>query len=184
MKKGRGKEFSIFLDKAKNYATRAHRSTNHKYDGRSYVTHLEIAYEYGEKYRHLIPEEVLENVLAAIWAHDVIEDCRETYNDVKYNLNEDVANLVYAVTNEKGRNRKERANEKYYKGIRETPFALYVKLCDLLANVKYSFDNNSSMIDMYKKEWPHFKEKTYSKKYKEMFEELSSYLDEIKIENN
>lgn len=51
---------------------------------------------------------------------------------------EDVADIVYAVTNEKGKNRSERANEKYYQGIRENKLAVIVKICDRLANALYS----------------------------------------------
>ena len=37
------------------------------------------------------------------------------------------AEIVYALTNDKGRTRKERAGEHYYAGIRETPYAPFVK---------------------------------------------------------
>jgi (p)ppGpp synthase/HD superfamily hydrolase len=84
--------------------------------------------------------------------HDTIEDCRLTYNDVKQVAGEKVANIVYAVTNEKGKNRKERANEAYCDGIRKTMWAKYVKLCDRLANVQYSYDNMSRMYSVYQKE--------------------------------
>jgi hypothetical protein len=33
--------------------------------------------------------------------HDVIEDCRETCNDVKKATNEEIAELAYALTNKK-----------------------------------------------------------------------------------
>lgn len=105
-----------------------------------------------QKYIDCIPKEAHNDVLAACWLHDTIEDCRLTYNDVKQVAGETVANIVYAVTNEKGRNRKERANEAYYDGIRKTMWAKYVKLCDRLANVQYSYDNMSRMFDVYQKE--------------------------------
>jgi hypothetical protein len=88
-------------------------------------------------------------ILAACWAHDVIEDCRQTYNDVKEQLGERVADIVYALTNEKGRTRRERANDQYYWGIRETPGAVYVKLCDRIANMTYSWINGSPMFRKY-----------------------------------
>jgi hypothetical protein len=69
--------------------------------------------------------------------------------------------IVYALTNDKGRTRAERAGENYYKGIRETPYAPFVKLCDRLANVTYScsIDSGTSgnrMREVYKHEMPHF----------------------------
>jgi hypothetical protein len=100
--------------------------------------------------------------------HDSIEDARLTYNDVMKTargmLTEEQAflatEIVYALTNDKGRTRAERAGEKYYKGIRETPYAPFVKLCDRLANVTYSCagvdGSNIRMKEVYKSEMPHF----------------------------
>jgi (p)ppGpp synthase/HD superfamily hydrolase len=90
--------------------------------------------------------------LLACWGHDLIEDCRVSYNDVKDALGQEVADIIYAVSNEKGKTRKERANDKYYEGIRYTPGAVFVKLCDRIANVQYSKMTGSRMFEMYKKE--------------------------------
>ena len=68
--------------------------------------------------------------------------------------------IVYALTNDKGRTRAERAGEKYYQGIRETPYAPFVKLCDRLANITYSCtgegNKGTRMREVYKGEMPHF----------------------------
>ena len=70
------------------------------------------------------------------------------------------AEIVYALTNEKGRSRAERAGEKYFQGIRETPYAPCVKLADRLANTTYSYrcSNalNAHMKDVYREELPQF----------------------------
>jgi (p)ppGpp synthase/HD superfamily hydrolase len=92
----------------------------------------------------------------AIWGHDLIEDTRVSYNDVKDQLGQEAADIIYAVSNEKGKNRKERANAKYYEGIWNTPGAVFVKLCDRIANVQYSKMTKSRMFEMYKKENDHF----------------------------
>ena len=72
------------------------------------------------------------------------------------------AEIAYALTNDKGRTRAERAGEKYYQGIRETPYAPFVKLADRLANITHSFthtnDSNSHMKTVYANELPHFLE--------------------------
>ena len=68
--------------------------------------------------------------------------------------------IVYALTNDKGRTREERAGEKYYQGIRETPYAPFVKLADRLANTTYSCthanNTNNRMKEIYARELPHF----------------------------
>jgi (p)ppGpp synthase/HD superfamily hydrolase len=97
-----------------------------------------------------------EACLLAVWGHDLIEDTRVSYSDVKNHLNQEAADIIYAVTNEKGKNRKERANEKYYEGIRNTPGAVFVKLCDRIANVQYSKMTKSEMLKMYDLENDHF----------------------------
>jgi (p)ppGpp synthase/HD superfamily hydrolase len=96
------------------------------------------------------------SVLMAAWGHDLIEDTRVSYNDVKNHLGQEAADIIYALTNEKGKNRKERANDKYYEGIRNTPGAVFVKLCDRIANVQYSKMTKSRMFEMYKNENPEF----------------------------
>ena len=72
------------------------------------------------------------------------------------------AEIVYALTNDKGRTRAERAGERYYQGIRQTPYAPLVKLADRVANMTYSatHDNadNVHMREVYRRELPHFLE--------------------------
>lgn len=165
------------LEKAKLYAQKCHAETNHLYGGTNpYSVHLEMVVEVAYQFLHLIPEIDHENVLAGCWVHDCIEDCRQTYNDVKSATNTDVAELAYALTNEKGKSRKERANDKYYEGIQNTPHATFIKLCDRIANIQYSKQEGSSMMNVYKSEYEEFSDKLYDTKYSEMFVYLKSLL--------
>ena len=67
-----------------------------------------------------------------------------TYNDVLLVANmfmteyqaKMAAEIVYALTDEKGRNRAERGSEKHYEDIRNTLYAPFVKLCNRYANTK------------------------------------------------
>lgn len=164
------------LETAQEYAIKCHLGTAHEYDGKPYTFHLRMVVSVADSFIHLIPEQNRETVLAACWCHDVIEDCRQTYNDVKNVCGIEVAEIVYALTNEKGKNRKERANEKYYAGIRETPYAAFVKICDRLANVKYSKDSGSSMLDKYRREQMEFYKSLYQQRYVNMFLEIENLL--------
>ena len=167
---------SELVTKAKSYAIKCHTETNHKYDGKPYEIHLQMVVDYACKYAYLVDDSALESVIASAWTHDTIEDCRQTYNDVKNELGIQVAEITYALTNEKGRTRKERANSFYYDGIRNTPFAGYVKLCDRLANVKYSSENGSRMIEAYRKEHEHFMSELSCVGFQPMWDELSELL--------
>jgi (p)ppGpp synthase/HD superfamily hydrolase len=152
-----------------------HTNTNHYYDTYlPYRFHLEMVDTVAEQFEHLLDDtldyytgEVItfqrDNPISlrqacrlGTYSHDLIEDTRTSYNDVKNRLGQEVAGIVYALTNEKGKTRKERANDKYYEGIRNTPGATFVKLCDRIANVQYSKLTKSRMFEMYKKENENF----------------------------
>ena len=152
------------------YAIEAHAKVNQTYDGKPYSVHLMMAIVEGMKFIHILPEERREDVLHALLLHDTIEDCRLTRNDILKISNEKVSDLVYAVTNEKGRNRRERANPKYYRGIRNEQDATLVKMCDRLANVAYSRNNlpDSRMFDLYKRENESFLKHLFPNKEQEI----------------
>lgn len=174
---------SKVIHKAMRYAITCHHETNHLYDGLPYKTHLKMTFDFGCKYAYLLPVEGVELALAACWLHDTIEDCRQTYNDVKAVCGVEVAEIVYALTNEKGKSRKERANNKYYEGIRSTPYAQFVKICDRLANVQYSYNTKSRMLAVYANELADFKKELWHPSYKEMFDELELLTSRAEVVN-
>ena len=140
-----------------------HVKTNHWYDTYlPYEFHLRMVAKAAQDFIHLLPNSndgetsFADNVVLAAYGHDLIEDTRVSFNDVKEVLGLQAADIIYAVSNEKGKNRKERANDKYYEGIRNTPGAVFIKLCDRIANVQYSKMTGSRMFEMYKKENPEF----------------------------
>jgi (p)ppGpp synthase/HD superfamily hydrolase len=134
-----------------------HRKTNHMYDFYlPYEFHLRMVIRICEKFKHLLPNDLKEVCHIACWGHDLIEDTRTSFNDCVKVLGDKASEIIYAVTNEKGRNRAERANDKYYEGIRNTPGAVFVKLCDRIANVQYSKIVGSEVFKMYKKENENF----------------------------
>ena len=165
-----------------SFAIEAHNNTNHLYDGRPYSVHLAMVAMVAQKYIDCIPTQDQNDVLAACWLHDTIEDCRLSYNDIKKVAGKKVADIVYAVTNEKGKNRKERANDAYYDGIRRTMWAKYVKLCDRLANVQYNYDNNMlRMYGVYQEENDTFLQSLFPNKsemhhYREIINDLKTLL--------
>lgn len=167
-------------DRADNYC-------NQKYDNiHPYSFHLRCVEQQGLKFKHLIllPED-WEIVQASLINHENIEDFRMTYNDVKevcnnfyfqkiFNFGERVSDIIYAVTDEKGKTRLERKNEKYYKELSENNLAVFVKLSDISANTLYSKLTNSSMYKKYKSEFEEFKRKCYVDKYKEFFDYVNT----------
>lgn len=159
------------LEEIRLAAWNLHESVGQTYDKTlPYGHHLSMVADAALKYGY----EVIDNesdilpVIFAAYFHDSIEDARLTYNNVvsiagRFMNSEQTltaAEVVYALTNDKGRTRKERAGDHYYSGIRETAYAPFVKLCDRLANMTYSFngdnDSNHHMHEVYESEWTHF----------------------------
>lgn len=151
-----------------------HKKINQKYDDLPYHVHLREVANFCKKYKHLIDEKDYDDVLTAAWGHDILEDTPNTYNDVVKILGKKVADIIYAVSNEKGHDRAERANDKYYEGIRQNQFAIFIKLCDRLANLTHSKKEGHGMYKRYMKELPYFKEKLYNGMYQEMWDALEN----------
>ena len=148
-------ELAPVINEIRNDAHALHASVNHAYDRiRPYGFHLDMVVNWVRKYIGEVcqqEQDILPIYFAAFY-HDSIEDARLTYNDVMklalQQMDKEQAflatEIVYALTNEKGRNRAERANEKYYAGIRAIPYAPFVNLADRLANTSYSFSKGTA----------------------------------------
>ena len=161
------------IEQIKQSAHKLHKDVNQTYDRvHPYGFHLDMVADSVFKYGYEVcacEQDVLPLFFAAYY-HDSIEDARLTYNDVTKiakSFMDDLqaymaAEIVYALTNDKGRTRAERAGEKYYQGIRETPYAPFIKLADRLANITYSSSGsnaaNQHMKTVYRNELPHFLE--------------------------
>lgn len=167
------------IEKIKQYAIECHENVNHMYGDKPYSYHLSMVFSVAKDFSYLIPENDIDDVYGGCWTHDLIEDAMQTYNDVKKVCGERVADIAYALTNEKGKTREERANDKYYQDIKETKYATFVKLCDRIANIKNSVSTNSRMLGVYKKENNNFVSKLYDPKYDDMFKEIENLLDGV-----
>ena len=161
------------IEEVRECAHMLYESVNQQYDKRHpYGFHLDMVADSVFKYGLLICQsehDVLPLFFGAFY-HDSIEDARMSYNDVtkaaRLFMDDEqaymAAEMVYALTNDKGRTRAERAGERYYQGIRETLYAPFLKLADRLANTTYSFTHcnkeNVHMKEVYREEMPHFLE--------------------------
>jgi (p)ppGpp synthase/HD superfamily hydrolase len=176
------------MDKKINWIIKQHSDTNHFYDKYlPYEFHLRMVAHVAKQNIKLIERSFegdiqswAEDITLAAFGHDLIEDTRVSYNDVKEVLGYTAAEIIYAVTNEKGKNRKERGNDKYYEGIRNTPGAVFVKLCDRIANVQYSKMTGSRMFEMYRKENDDFMTRLgYSFNNSHMYSKMFDYLMDL-----
>jgi (p)ppGpp synthase/HD superfamily hydrolase len=90
--------------------------------------------------------------IIASYCHDLLEDSAISYNKIRMHFGEEVAEMVYCVTDELGRNRKEKKSKTLPKTA-SNPAAIILKLADRIANIEHG-----GKIDMYAKEYQEFRE--------------------------
>ena len=78
------------------------------------------------------------HLTSACYLHDILEDTKCTVKNLReMSMSDRIIDIVQAVTDEPGENRKERKNKTYPK-IAANQDAVIVKLCDRIANVTFS----------------------------------------------
>lgn len=126
-----------------------------------YINHLDTVVTIIKEWSPIIgltPEQLLTLIIAG-YLHDTIEDTFTTYTDIKTAFGVDIAELVYAVTNELGRNRRERMEKTYPKIITYGTLACILKSVDRYTNIKHA---DKDIKKMYKKEQKQFADMLYS----------------------
>lgn len=142
--------------RARDWAAILHR--DQRYGALPYTTHL------ADVERILIDSGFDTDVglRAAAWLHDVIEDCGVDPVTILDLFGQDVHDLVLAVTDGPGENRKERKKNTYPKVRSAGARATALKLADRIANVESSKRTRSSLFRMYEKEHLEFWEALYT----------------------
>lgn len=144
------------IEKAVLFAEKAHK--DQKYGNYPYMYHLEQVAKIATDLDYD------ESIIAACYLHDTLEDTSISYNNLKKEFGEEIAEIVYCVTDEIGRNRKERKFKTYPK-IRENWKATVVKICDRIANVEHSNISDENLLKMYQKEHAAFRRDLGSKNH-------------------
>lgn len=145
------------IKKAMEFASKAH--SNKTYDEFPYFKHLQDVFNVLDscpEYKDDI------DILCSAFLHDCMEDCGVSYSDLKKNFNENIAEIVFGMTDEMGRNRKEKKLKTYPK-LRSNPDSIVVKLADRIANMEHSLSQgkDSSFFEMYRKEYRLFRWNLY-----------------------
>ena len=138
-----------------------------KYGEHPYVFHLDMVYEVSLS--HGLPPVVNRASIGL----DLKEDTNVTEQEIVANFGEEEAKLIEAVTDEPGKNRKEKKAATYPK-IKANANALAVKLCDRIANVRACRElGNKGLLEMYQREQPEFEAQLKTDgQYTSLWEEL------------
>lgn len=155
------------LKVAKLFATWHH--GEQRYSGIPYTHHLAAVEAVARRFKDDIlilgeddftqdREDAYDVLLVATWLHDIVEDPPVKPKEIVELFGQKVADLVVAVTDEKGYpNRKTRKLATYPKTRAAGRFAVALKLCDRIANIE-----QGGLSDMYRKEHEDFKRALYT----------------------
>ena len=122
---------TILAYRARKLAEHAHAGQVRKYSGEPYSVHLREVANYCTEIR------CRDEVIAAAWLHDTLEDTNLSYTEIKNLFGDEVARLVLEVTDQ---SKPEDGNRETRKAIDRThltkasPDGKTIKLADLLSN--------------------------------------------------
>jgi (p)ppGpp synthase/HD superfamily hydrolase len=136
---------SDFLDRVAQYAEEKHSGQKRKFNGEPYINHPKRVALTVQKYTKD------ENVVAAAWLHDVLEDTQATPLEIEKLFGKKVATIVDALTSNKEES-KALGKKEYLakKIINLNSDALLVKLADRLDNISdLSLTINSEWSEQY-----------------------------------
>ena len=137
------------------FASEKHKNQTYSCD-RPYTFHLRAVRDTVLRFLPYLPYGVpIETVVLGAWGHDLIEDTGVTLEELDERYGCEVAQVIWNVTDEPGKNRKERHAATYGK-IRSSPAAVFLKLCDRIANIEAG-----GKTGMYRKEHLEFKAALY-----------------------
>jgi (p)ppGpp synthase/HD superfamily hydrolase len=122
-------------ERARRYATKAHAACDQrrKYTFEPYIVHPAAVVEL---VRSVSP---VEELLAAAWLHDTVEDTGSTLIDIQEHFGSDVATLVAMVTNPEqrpGTNRMNRKRAHFLHTANACGEAQTIKLADIIDNTR------------------------------------------------
>src|SRR5690242_10741006 len=132
MRKADGSWTSMIDQEARSFATERHDAQGCTYGVHPFVYHLDevvkvlTEFGHGERVLHVVG-----------YLHDVLEDTPTTRKEIDERFGAGIGDMVWAMTDEPGSNRRERQLKTYVK-LREAckpyPTILNVKLADRIAN--------------------------------------------------
>lgn len=154
------------IDSIKAFAFERHKEQ--KYGDRPYSAHLEEVDAVIRKFSADFTEQEFAVLVECSWLHDIIEDTGTTAAQLESMFGSVVADTVYKVSDEPGKNRKERKAKTYPK-IASSDLAIALKLADRIANVENCRKNNSSLFGMYVREHEEFREQLFNGRFASMW---------------
>ena len=190
MSEDRGQAFTVEwaernLKEAKSIATTMHTAHNQMYGPLPYEYHLQHVENVIQRFFKSDKPRTWYLRIAA-WLHDLVEDTGYGLDTIKRGFGEHVADIVWRVTDEEiteeeiasgiRDNRKNRKAKTYPK-TKESEEGTALKLADRIANVENCHSWNNSLLKMYQKEYPEFRNQLYNDSHCSKVKRMWRYLD-------
>src|SRR5262245_31534927 len=117
------------IARAREFAARKHADHTRKYTGESYFVHLEAVASILQRSGVTAPE-----TIAAAYLHDTVEDTDTTFDEIIQTFGDQVAELVYWLTDAEKGKRKSRKLMSAWRLARAPWDAKLIKLADFIDN--------------------------------------------------
>lgn len=171
------KDLKNILAKRRMYIFKLHFKAGQRYGkDKTYFYHLDMVASNSANYYYRVYKntDILNFIViyTAALGHDLIEDVRLTYNDVKAVFAKKTTDIIYACTELKGKYRSERHGKAYYKLLQSNFDGRYVKWCDIKSNMYEGYTNGGTMFSKYVKDFPSVKEKLYDEAFEPITQDI------------
>lgn len=143
------------VDRAKEFAKEAHKDQVRKYTGEPYFVHCEAVAKILQENDIYLEHFKIEEVVAAAYLHDTVEDCEVSISDIERIFGSNVAKMVYELTD---KSRPQDGNRATRKKIDRDNLAKAcyeskaIKLADLIDNTKSITKHDPKFAKVYLEE--------------------------------
>ena len=149
------------ITKISTYAQKCYDDANCSYDGQNYFVHIQMVVNMVEKYHYIFVDPTdAEITIGAAYCHDLMEDAKQTYNNIVDGcggvIGLRVADVSLAVTDVPAENRLMKHLLTMGKTVKDYR-AIILKMCDMASNATYSKRTGSSMYKKYVAEYAYRK---------------------------
>ena len=145
------------LKKIEEYAEKCYADANCTYGDGSYMIHIHMVNDFLVRHVSVFKNtKDATNTMGAADCHDLIEDAKQTYNNIYDASNKDIADIVLSVTDVPAQNRLMKHLLTMGKTVQDYR-VIILKMADIWANDTFSKTNKSSMYGKYVAEYPYRK---------------------------
>lgn len=135
-------------ERARRYASKAHAEAGQrrKFTDEPYIVHPAAVVELVRSISHN------EDMLAAAWLHDTVEDTASTLDDIRRHFGDNIASLVDMLTNSgdaAGQSRVARKVAHFQHSQRANPQAQTIKLADIIDNTRSIIQYDPQFAQVY-----------------------------------